>query len=187
MESIPGKEFSMSTPESTAVTAEASEAMSLGAALAYAEQRHEQRRLAGKQAAGLRALAAMIEQNPEISRMAQYYLTTLNVFSSRTPEDHATLARVGLRYGATVTKDVSADLYNLNLSFVDGAVVASALANREEVCEKVVTGVETVTKTIKDPAAVAALPDVEITEEVEKVSWVCKPLLAAGESEAVVR
>jgi len=134
--------------------------------------------LARRQAAGLRALADMIEQNPEIAELA-VYLRNLNVFNSKSPEDHAVLARAALRHDAVVGKDVSAELFNLTMSFADGAGVARALAYRHEVCERVVVGTETVTKTVKDPEAVAALPDVEVTEDVEQVTWICRPLLAA--------
>lgn len=48
---------------------------------------------------------------------------------------------------------------------------------REKVCRKVVTTAE-VTKTVPDPTV--EVPQVEITETVETVEWVCEPLLAAS-------
>lgn len=135
--------------------------------------------LAARQAAGLRALADMIEQNPEVADMAAYYISHLSMFCSTSPEHHALLAKAALRHGATVDKWVTADLYNLKLSFAGGAVVAEVLAGRDAVCERVVTGIETVTKSVPDPAALAEAPVIEVTEEVETVEWVCRPLLAA--------
>lgn len=160
--------------------------MSLEEALAAAaEEKACREELAGRQAAGLRALADMIEQNSEIAPLADYLLRNACVFSAKAPEHHALLARLAMRYGAKVNKSISNELYNLDLSFADGAVVATVLAHRADVCERVVTGVEVVTKTVKDPAAVAALPDLEVTEEVETVRWECKPLLAAEASGAM--
>jgi hypothetical protein len=51
-------------------------------------------------------------------------------------------------------------------------------APRGEVCERIVTGVETVTETVPDPEALAAVPTVEVTREVEQIEWRCHPLLA---------
>ena len=48
------------------------------------------------------------------------------------------------------------------------------VVTREAVCERVVTGTETVTRLVPAPDA----PMVEVTETVETVEWVCQPLLA---------
>lgn len=53
---------------------------------------------------------------------------------------------------------------------------------RDEVCTRIVTGVETVTEEIPDPAALAAVPTVSVTREVETVEWRCEPLMAAAVS-----
>ena len=67
---------------------------------------------------------------------------------------------------------------------VHGAIHGVAvliLADRSTVCERIVTGTETVTRSIKDQHAVAAaieaIPAVEVTEQVETVEWKCSPLL----------
>lgn len=137
--------------------------------------------LAQQQAAGLRALADMVEQNPELVPFTS--LDGLYAFHVQTADDQAAFARAGLRHGAKVTKDVSRELHNLLLTW--GPVSAYVLAGRGDVCERVPTGVEKVTKTIKDPDAVAALPDVEIVEEVETFEWKCQPLLAVLDGEQV--
>lgn len=49
---------------------------------------------------------------------------------------------------------------------------------RAQVCERVVTGVETVTEEIPDPDYIAAAPTITQTREVETVEWKCAPLLA---------
>lgn len=137
--------------------------------------------LAQQQAAGLRALADMVEQNPELVPFAS--LNGLYAFHVRTADDQAAFAQAALRHGAKVTKDVWDKQHNLLLAW--GPVSAYVLARRGDVCERVPTGVEKVTKTIKDPDAVAALPDVEIVEEVETFEWKCRPLLAVLDGEQV--
>lgn len=58
---------------------------------------------------------------------------------------------------------------------------------RAQVCERVVTGVETVTEEIPDPEYLAAAPKITRTREVETVEWKCVPLLAqADEAETRV-
>lgn len=49
---------------------------------------------------------------------------------------------------------------------------------RDTVCERVVTGTETVVEQVPDPNYVAAAPTVEVTRVVEQVRWDCHPLLA---------
>ena len=61
-----------------------------------------------------------------------------------------------------------------------GDVTVKMLASRDEVCERVVTGVETVTETVPDPELVAQVPLVEVNRAVELVEWVCRPLLAVA-------
>lgn len=59
--------------------------------------------------------------------------------------------------------------------FAGIALVASA--ERDEVCERVVTGTREVTTEMPDPEALAAVPKVTVTKIVEDVDWVCAPLL----------
>lgn len=56
--------------------------------------------------------------------------------------------------------------------------------NRENVCERVVRGTRQVTETVKDPDMLAAVPEVEVTREVEDVEWICRPLLADEQASA---
>lgn len=108
----------------------------------------------------------MIEQNPELAEFAT--MDGIYAFHVKSADDQATFARAAMRHGAKVEKDVWEKQHNLLLRW--GPVAAYVLARREDVCERVVTGVEQVTKKVKDPDAVAALPDVEITEKVEAES-----------------
>lgn len=134
-----------------------------------------------QQAEGLRALADMIEQNPDLEART----TSLFVFHPNNAEEHAQIARAALRAGAKVDKSVSDELYNLILSW--GPVQAYAIAYRNQVCERVQVGIETVTREVRDDTAVeAALADIPVntvTEEVPVYEWECKPLLASTRGE----
>lgn len=143
----------------------------------------ESNELAQQQAAGLRALADLIEANPELAENFWHTLglAGINVHLDHHSDDKAAqlgrIARIAKRHGAKVGKDISDQFHNVVIEF--GAVKATVLAYRNEVCERVVTGTETVTRRVKDPAALAKVPEVEVTEEVETVEWRCRPLLAA--------
>lgn len=128
---------------------------------------------AAEQAAGLRALADLIEANPDLSACA--HVDHLYVFHPRSAEEQAQIARAGLRHGALVVKDVWEKQHNIVLRW--GLVGAAALAKRETVCERVQVGEETVTTTVPDPTV--EVPLVEVTETVPTYEWRCAPLLAA--------
>jgi hypothetical protein len=132
--------------------------------------------------AGLRSMASFIEQNPELAKGFRYTLQTaaLNLHMQHDRDPVAQLAeyaKAAARHGATVTKDIDDQFHNLIIDF--GGAKTRVIAYRNEVCERVVTGAQTVTKTVQDPDALAAVPTVEVTETVETYEWVCKPLLAA--------
>lgn len=130
-----------------------------------------------QQAAGLRALADMIEQHPEAAEHA-HYLSDINVFHVDQPGALDAVIRAGLRSGAKVTKDWTTETV-LQVKFTWGPITAALLSQRADVCERVVTGTKTVTKTVPNPTLVAEVPLVEITEEIEQVEWRCAPLLVA--------
>jgi hypothetical protein len=132
--------------------------------------------IARGRAAGLRKLADLVEAHPELDAT---YLDDVSTFYAWTKEDAAKAIRAGLEFGAKVTKVPFGDSFQTKLSW--GCFSASVLGSRAQVCERVVVGTETVRKTVKDPAALAAVPDIEVTEEVEQVEWRCHPVLD-GES-----
>lgn len=131
-------------------------------------------------AAGLRAVAAFVEANPRLAKEIRFSLRELSVMANG-KESLAEFARAGAATGAKIKKTYPHDGNYMDVVIPFGAITMKAWASRAEVCERVVTGTETVTKTVKDPDAVAALPDVEVTEEVETFRWVCSPLLADDE------
>ncbi|MCW2542824.1 MAG: hypothetical protein JWM40_376 [Frankiales bacterium] len=71
-------------------------------------------------------------------------------------------------------KEPSGDDWFKYSGVVDG-VQWEVVAKRDAVCRRVVTGTETLTRRVPDPAA----PLVEVTETVETVEWQCEPLLTA--------
>jgi hypothetical protein len=127
------------------------------------------------QAAALRSLADLIEANPSLAGTSSY-VRSLNIWWAATADQLGDIARAGLAHGAKVDKRYTDDCVTLALSW--GPVTAHALAIRSRVCERVVTGVDVVTRKIPDPDALAAVPLIEVTEEVERVEWRCEPILA---------
>lgn len=135
--------------------------------------------VAREQAAGLRALADMVEQNPELGEVLRYLHLSTHIFAEDDPKAKlGTFAKTAARYAAKVDKNFTTGFALVVADF--GGVRVSVQADRDEVCERVVTGTESVTKTVPDPEALAAVPTVEVTEEVETVEWVCRPLLAVS-------
>ena len=86
------------------------------------------------------------------------------------------LATIAKALPGKVEKDYSVDSVLRLLGRFDGLHVV-AYAGRDRVCERVVTGIETVTV-----PAVEAKP--ETTEEREIVEWRCAPLLAGRDEVA---
>lgn len=143
----------------------------------------ERAALLREQAAGLLKLADLVEATPEID--ANYLDTdrlSVNVWYSDSPSELVAVARAALQHGAKVDKEiVGGDIFSLEVSW--GPLTAKALAQRDQVCERVVTGTETVTRTVPDPSV--EVPMVEVTETVEKTEWRCGSLLAAEADAAV--
>lgn len=142
--------------------------------------------LAQTQAQGLRALADFIEKNPVVAPWFDYSFkyAAVNVhLSGDEASATADFARMAAKAGATVTKEVTDTFFHVFADF--GGVKAKSLAYRANVCERVVTGTREVTKTVPDPKALAAVPEVQVTEMVEDVEWVCRPLLADKPEAAV--
>lgn len=81
-------------------------------------------------------------------------------------------------------KEVDGTWFHIVREF--GPVKLDVFCTRDLVCERVVKGTREVTKTIRDPEALEAVPLVEVTETVEDVEWVCPPALLAVEEEAAV-
>lgn len=122
--------------------------------------------------AGLRALADLLEAQPELMK-PHGYLSVVPLGERQSREQLAAWARA---LPGRKQKQITDEFANL-VGFLRGLEI-KVIAYRDEVCERITTGVETVTKKVKDPEALAAVPEVEVTEEVEQYKWICRPMLA---------
>lgn len=129
----------------------------------------------------LRELADFMERSPEYQEVFRLSLDRIQAFTSiGRPEDDANddkaklnrFIDAGLASGASVDKNYLGAYADVSLSFGDGSVCLVLSASRDEVCERRVTGTETVTRKKMPPRE--EWP--EITEEVEKVEWNCHSL-----------
>ncbi|MCW2545391.1 MAG: hypothetical protein JWM40_2943 [Frankiales bacterium] len=129
----------------------------------------------------LRALADFIDANPDLPDLVtdQRLLTYVSPLN-KPRAVMAAVARAGAKAGVPVEKSYDGGEYaNLSLQF--GPIELHVYAQRDAVCERVVTGTREVTKEVPDPEALAAVPTVTVTETEDIVEWVCGPLLATDQ------
>jgi hypothetical protein len=135
-------------------------------------------------AEALRALANMIEHTPEVADLLSYPIRYMNTpVSSSAPNQAAVLGtfmRAANRHGAVIEKSGDDKWFHVTATW--GPVTVHAYADRENVCERVVVGTETVTETVPDPDLLAQVPTIEVTTTREITKWNCVPLLAASET-----
>jgi hypothetical protein len=116
--------------------------------------------------AGLRALADWYDAHPDVP-LPYEAISPLSILISGDDDQLTEVGRIARAMG-TCDKVVTAKFFRVTKSF--GPVVKlEVVADRDQVCERVVTGVETVTELVPDPAA----PLVEQTVEREIVEWQC--------------
>lgn len=135
--------------------------------------------LAQNLTAGFRALADMIEGHSELAEEFRYMVEGINIPVNTAADPKAMLAafiRAAKQHGAKIKKRNTDTWGGAILSW--GAVGLHIYAARDKVCERIVTGTETVTRTVPDPDALAKVPEIEVIETVETVEWICSPLLA---------
>lgn len=138
--------------------------------------------------AGLRELADWLDAHPEVplpylgahpaadrfNPTAAIHVHPL-LIGGGDPRD--VLAAVARAMG-NATKTVSASGSRMHVWRDFAGISVTASADRADVCERVVVGVEEITVEEPDPDAVAALPKIPHTKTVERVEWICSPLLA---------
>jgi hypothetical protein len=137
---------------------------------------------ANQLAAELRLLADFVQRNPDLYEHLRYSGLTsrvnIPVASTDQPREViAAFARAAFRAGREVKKDIGENHGGARVLF-GSSVSMYVYAHRAQVCERVVTGTEQVTRQVPDPDALAAVPTVEVTETVEQVRWECHPILA---------
>jgi hypothetical protein len=134
---------------------------------------------------GLRALADILESNPEVplpwtgaSEYSEIAISDfLHVENPREALAAAARAFRGVKWDKGVREDATYGNYFDLTGRLHGLYVRLT-ANRDAVCERVVTGTREVTETVKDPEALAAVPEIEVTRVVEDVQWACGSVLA---------
>lgn len=132
---------------------------------------------------GLRALADVLEDHPEVPLPHDGHGDSgiAIMFLSGT-DPRSALAAAARAIPCNWRKDAS-DAAGDYPAYFDmyGSLHGLKLhltAYRDAVCERIVTGTREVTEMVKDPAALAAVPEVEVTRTVEDIEWVCGSVLA---------
>lgn len=126
--------------------------------------------------AGLRTLADLLEQQPDLQLPATGRTTAVYVIADG--DQKAQLADWARAMTGRKTKDAS-DAY-FSLEGKVGGLDVIVIANREDVCERVVVGTRDVVEEAPDPEAVAALPKTTVTRTEEIVEWRCSPVLGGA-------
>jgi hypothetical protein len=125
-------------------------------------------------------IARIMGEHPEIPRPYFYGANVdFNVFGDGAPAIIAVIRRaIGGKWDKE-SRETSTGAYLDYVSTWHGFPV-TITTSRDEVCRRVVKGTREVTKKVKDPEALAAVPEIEVTETVEDFEWVCEPLLPAA-------
>jgi len=136
---------------------------------------------------GLRALAAVLQEHPEIDLPTDGRRVPLawNFWDDDAREQMAAAARAlpcDWRKSVSNGSEGEASYFDLYGSLAGLKIRLTAY--RDAVCTRVVTGVSQVAEEVPDPEALAAVPKVMITREVEEVTWDCGSLLAPAAASA---
>lgn len=137
--------------------------------------------------AGLRKFADLLDANPDVplpydgseaSPISIHHLWPRNGGSVR--DEFLATVRA---FPGTREKDPRQNYFDVEVQLA--GLHVSITTYRDQVCERVVTGVREVTREVPDPESLAAVPTTTVTETVEDVEWVCAPLLADEPAEWV--
>lgn len=129
--------------------------------------------------AGLRALAEVLEQHPEVPlpyNPTQGVISFHFLFGENPRADMAATVRA---LPCRLDKDPRGDDYFDLIGRLHGLNVR-LVAFRQDVCTRVVVGTREVEEEVPDPDALAQVPTVTQTRLVEDVEWQCTPLLASA-------
>jgi len=129
---------------------------------------------------GLRMLADLLDNNPNIPLPYTGREKHTGLLWILHDDQRATLAAIAKALPGKVEKSVRVKDGAFDLIGQLAGFHVKAIANRDEVCTRVVVGTETITKKVPDPSV--TVPEVEVTETVERIDWICTPLLADGEA-----
>jgi len=140
----------------------------------------------------LRALASLVENDGDgfLAALITQLFTRNAVWPAhsiahgdRYGQGRAVMAETIRRLKTIATAPVGKDFKEGGEGYLDVTVPLQALQIvltdlRAQVCERVVTGTQTVTEEVPDPDYIAAAPKVTVTREVESVEWNCVPILS---------
>jgi hypothetical protein len=134
--------------------------------------------------AALREAADLLDQHPDLPRPCIFAYTTGSVEvtwqlmndDDAKDDQRAVAQRIVRAIGGKWDKNPWGDRFDLERKY--RGLKLQIYTHREQVCERVVTGVETITIPAK-PA------EPEQTIEREKVEWRCQPLLAVDQADAM--
>lgn len=134
--------------------------------------------------ASIHQLADWLEAHPEVP--LPYELGgasgtgNLLIFTHDLDDPKAVIADVARALPGKVTKDTYGEGSGAQLKLVGsvGHINIEAIANRDLVCERVVTGIREVTEDVPDPEKLAEVPTISVTTTVEDIEWRCAPVLA---------
>lgn len=128
---------------------------------------------------GLRVLAAVLEQNPDVPLPYEGTGSFIGINFLSGDDPRGQMAEAARAFpckwdkvfwgGETSYFDLRAQLAGLKVSLT---------AYREVVCTRKVTGTREVTETVKDPAKLAEVPEIEVTRTEDIIEWDCGSLLA---------
>lgn len=144
-------------------------------------------------AADLRALADLVENDGDgyVAAVLWQLINAATTWPAHAASRDTEYQRVEImaeairRFKKVATQPIRKEYNDSGAGYFDAVVpmrgITIALTDlREEVCERVVTGVETVIDTVPDPEYIANAPTVDVTREVETFEWKCGPVLAAA-------
>lgn len=131
--------------------------------------------------AGLRALADLLDAHPEIPLpyTGSKHSGLLWILQSE-DDQRPILRKLARLLPGLIEKGYRGTDFDLKGS-LDGLHL-HVIADRDSVCERVVTGTREVTREVPDPVALAAVPTTVVTETVEDVEWRCAPLLSRDDT-----
>lgn len=122
---------------------------------------------------GLRNLAGLLAANPSLALPYPGHGSDLTVILVADPDQREQLAAWVRHMDSGVkTKQVTDTAYRVRGTV--GGLPVVVIADRDEVCQRVLVGTREVVRQVPHPDA----PMVTVIEVVEDVEWVCSPLLA---------
>ena len=130
---------------------------------------------------GLRALADVLETHDEVRLPYDGNSAPLNIMFLFGDDPRAEIAAAARAIPCKWRKRVTEHHDGTANFYLDGelhGLKLTLLAYRDAVCERIVTGTREVTETVKDPDALAKVPEIEVTKTVDEVEWRCHPVLA---------